>query len=80
MGRRDKQQVDELRELSDADLAKELEETYRQLFTTRLQLSTRQLANTSMPRKSRRRIARIKTVQRDRQLVAVKQAVEGSES
>ncbi len=80
MARRDKQQVAELRELSDEDLAKELEETYRQLFTTRLQISTRQLANTSVPRKTRRRIARIKTVQRERQLSAVQQAAEGSES
>ena len=70
MARKDKQRVDELLALSDADLAKELEETYRQLFTVRLQVSTRQLANTSVPRKTRHRIARIKTIQRARQLAA----------
>ena len=48
-----KQQAAELRDLNDEDLAKELEESYRELFTTRLQLSTRQLANTSQARKVR---------------------------
>ncbi len=72
--------VEELRELSDADLAKQLDDTYRQLFTTRLQLSTRQLANTSLQRKVRRRVARIKTVQRERELVAIQQAAAESES
>ncbi len=66
--------MDELREHSDADLAKELDEAYRQLFTTRLQLSTRQLANTALPRKTRTRLARIKTLQRERQLVAAQAA------
>ena len=65
-----RQDVEELRKLSDEDLAKELEEAYRQLFTVRLQLTTRQLANTSEPRKIRRKIARIKTIQRERELAA----------
>ena len=78
MVRKGTQQVDELRDLSDEDLAKELEETYRQLFTARLQLSTRQLANTSLPRKTRRRLARIKTIQRERELAGPYQdATEG---
>jgi large subunit ribosomal protein L29 len=67
---RKKDKLGELRELSDANLAKEMEETYRQLFMTRLQLSTRQLANTSVPRTLRRRIAQIKTLQRERQFAA----------
>lgn len=73
-------QVEELRELSDEDLQKELDEAYRQLFTARLQLSTRQLANTSLQRKVRRQVARIKTVQRERELVALHQAAVESES
>ncbi len=80
MARRNRQQVDELRDLSDEDLAKELEETYRRLFTSRLQLSTRQLANTSLPRKTRQRIARIKTIQRERELAALYEAATGAES
>ena len=71
-GRRER--VEELRQLPDQDLAKELEETYRELFTARLQLSTRQLANTSLARKTKRRIARIKTIQRQRELAAMYQA------
>ena len=74
MVRKGKQQLDELRELSDEDLAKELEETYRQLFTGRLQLTTRQLANTSLPRKTRHRLARIKTIQREREIAATLEA------
>ena len=66
-----KQQVAELRELSDEDLAKELEETYRELFTTRLQLTTRQLTNTAQPRKVRTKLAQIKTIQRERELAAL---------
>ena len=67
--------IHELRTLSDGDLLKEMDETYRQLFTTRLQVSTRQLANTSVPRKLRRRIAQIKTIQRERQLATAHAAV-----
>jgi large subunit ribosomal protein L29 len=80
VARKDRQQVDELRDLSDDDLAKDLEETYRRLFTSRLQVSTRQLANTSLPRKTRQRIARIKTIQRERELAASHEAATGAES
>jgi large subunit ribosomal protein L29 len=64
----------DLHKMSDEDLAKELEETHRQLFTTRLQVMTRQLANTSLPRHTRKRLARIKTIQRQRELAAHYQA------
>ncbi len=69
-----KQQAAELRQLSDEDLAKELEETYRELFTTRLQLTTRQLSNTAQPRKVRTKLAQIKTIQRERELAALQEA------
>ena len=69
-----KQQIAGLRELSDEDLAKELEETYRELFTTRLQLTTRQLSNTAQPRKVRTKLAQIKTIQRERELAALHEA------
>ena len=69
-----KEQTAELRELSDEDLAKELEETYRELFTTRLQLTTRQLANTAHPRKVRTKLAQIKTIQRERELAVLHEA------
>ena len=69
-----KQQAAGLRELSDEDLAKELEETYRELFTTRLQLTTRQLTNTAQPRKVRTKLAQIKTIQREREIAALHEA------
>lgn len=69
--------VDDLRRLSDADLAKELNEAYRQLFTLRLQLSTRQQNNSAALPLTRRRIARIRTIQRERQLAAVRAAAAG---
>jgi large subunit ribosomal protein L29 len=58
----------EVRKLSDGDLAKELEEAHRRLFSLRLQVATRQIANYWEVANSRRRIARLKTVQRQRQL------------
>lgn len=63
--------VDDIRKLNDADLAKELNEAYRQLFTLRLQLTTRQQNNSSALPRTRRRIARLRTIQRERQLAAV---------
>ena len=52
-------------------LGKELEDSYRQLFTLRLQVATRQLNNTSEIMRTRRKIAQIKTLQRQRELVAL---------
>lgn len=69
--------AEELRGMSDEDLAKALEEAHRQLFTVRLQLSTRQLSNVSEARKVRRQIARIRTVQQERLLAQVLAAEEG---
>lgn len=80
MARKGKQDIAELRDLSDADLTKELDEAYRQLFTARIQLSTRQLANTSLPSKVKQRVARIKTIQHERKLAAAYQAAVQAES
>jgi len=62
---------EKLRSMSDDDLAKALEEAYRQLFTLRLQLSTRQLSNVMEVRRVRRQIGRMKTIQQERLLAAV---------
>jgi large subunit ribosomal protein L29 len=74
--KRPNKQLQDLRAMSDEDLTKELGETHRQLFTVRLQLSTRQLTNVSEARKVRRRVARIKTIQRERELEAAMAAAE----
>ncbi len=74
-GRKKRERAEGLRGLSDADLSKELEDTYRRLFTMRLQLSTRQQTNTSERAKVQRQIARIRTLQRERELAAAFAAV-----
>jgi large subunit ribosomal protein L29 len=74
--KRPKKPLQDLRAKSDEDLAKELGEAYRQWFTVRLQLSIRQLTNVSEARKVKRRIACIKTIQRERELEAAFAAAE----
>ena len=68
--------LQELRAKSGEDLDKELGEAYRQSFTVRLQLSTRQLTNVNEASKVRRRIARIKTIQREKEQEAAFAAAE----
>ena len=75
--RKKKERAEELRSMSDSDLSKELEETYRRLFTVRLQLSTRQQTNTTEETKVRRQIARIRTLQRERQLASAYAELQG---
>ncbi len=69
-GRKKKERAGELRGMSDEKLANELNESYRRLFTVRLQLSTRQQTNTTEETKVKRQIARIRTLQRERELAA----------
>ena len=71
MAKKNSEKVTELTSLDDAKLAKELDDTYRQLFTLRLQVATRQLQNVKTIGETKRKIARIKTIQRQRELVAV---------
>ncbi|MCS7275456.1 MAG: 50S ribosomal protein L29 [Dehalococcoidia bacterium] len=63
--------MDEIRRLSDKELAEEIEETYRRLFQLRLQQQTRQLQDTSQLQKLRRHLARLKTEQRARELARI---------
>ena len=51
-------------------LHQELDDTYRQMFTLRLQTATRQLQNVKVVAQTRRRIAQIKTLQRQREQAA----------
>ena len=59
-----------LRAMTDADLEKELQEAHHALFNLRFQSATRQLANTSQIEKTRRRIARARTLIRERAILA----------
>ena len=58
----------ELREMSDEQLTFQLQEAQRELFRLRFQAATEKLDAPSNLRKLRREIARIKTIQREREL------------
>jgi len=68
MAKKLKTKLDDIRKLNDADLGKEMEEAHRRLFSMRLQRETRQLTNYQELPKMRRHIARLKTLQRQREL------------
>ncbi|MBA3876091.1 MAG: 50S ribosomal protein L29 [Anaerolinea sp.] len=58
--------IGKVRELSDTELEEALREAKQDLWSARFALSTRQLNDTSTIPQTRRRIARILTVQRER--------------
>ena len=64
--------VSEYREMSDEQLVAELQQTQRDLFTLRFQSSTEKLDAPSNLKRLRRNIARMKTVQRQREIAAAK--------
>jgi large subunit ribosomal protein L29 len=68
MAKKLKTKLDDIRKLNDADLGKEVEEAHRRLFSMRLQRETRQLTNYQELPKMKRHIARLKTIQRQREL------------
>ncbi len=53
--------------MSDQQLEEELTNSYRELMNLRFRAATNQLTDTNMPRKTRRDIARLRTVIRERQ-------------
>ena len=59
--------VNELREMSDEQLSLALRDTCESLFRLRIQAQTERLDAPSELRRQRRLIARIKTLQRERQ-------------
>jgi large subunit ribosomal protein L29 len=63
-----KTKTTDIRKLNDADLTKELGDTYRRLFSIRLQKETLQLTNHRELPHTRRQIARLKTIERQREL------------
>ena len=69
MAKKQKTKSQDIRKLSEPDLKKEIEETYRRLFAIRLQKETLQLTNHRELPRTRRLIARLKSIQRERQLV-----------
>ena len=63
------QETTDLRALPGAQLRGELDDSMRALFNLRFQAATRQLADVSQVRSARRRVARIKTLLREREIL-----------
>jgi len=63
-------QAKEIREMNDEQLSVELKQTQEELFRLRFQASTEKLDAPSNLRKLRRKIATIKTIQREREQAA----------
>lgn len=60
--------VDELRAFTNEEILKKLEEAHQELFNLRFRLATRQLTNHREIRQVKRKIARTKTILREREL------------
>lgn len=60
--------VEEIRALSSEELVKQLEAAHRELFDLRFRLATKQLVNHRQVRMTKKTIARLETVMREREL------------
>lgn len=58
----------EFRDLGTADLKKQLEETHQELFNLRFRLATKQQVNHREVRRVKRKIARLETLLREKEL------------
>jgi large subunit ribosomal protein L29 len=64
---------EQIRNLSQTEVARQLDESYQELFNLRFQYSTGQLKNTARLGQVRREIARLRTIMRERELAAAAQ-------
>ena len=62
----------EIRALGNEELLKKLEEAHEELFNLRFRLATRQLGNHREIPRVKRRIARVRTILRERELGAIR--------
>jgi len=62
----------EIRNLSQAEMARRLDEAHHELFNLRFQYATGQLKNTARLGEVRREIARLRTILREHELTAAK--------
>ena len=60
----------EIRNLSQGEVARHLDEAHHELFNLRFQYATGQLKNTTRLSEVRREIARLRTILRERELAA----------
>ena len=70
----------QFREMSDEHMQLSLNETIKHLFQLRFQSATERLETPSEIKKAKRDIARLRTIQRQRQLAAEKKAAEGAKA
>jgi large subunit ribosomal protein L29 len=63
---------EEIREMADVDIAQALEQLAGELFDLRMRGAYEELENPTRIRQLRREIARLKTIQRERQLGAAR--------
>ena len=70
--------ADELRAMSDEQLELQLKDTVKNLFHLRFQSATERLETPSEIRKARKEVARIKTIQREREREAATKAMTGT--
>lgn len=68
--------VGELRELNDIELTEQHDELKEELFNLRFQMATGQLDNPTLLKQARRNIARVLTVQREREMAAEREAAQ----
>ncbi|MCH8205472.1 MAG: 50S ribosomal protein L29 [Chloroflexi bacterium] len=61
-------EIDDIRAMTDDELDEERNATHRELMNLRFRVATMQLANVTQIKTARRRIARINTVRREREL------------
>ncbi len=74
MAKKPKTKTEDIRKLSEEDMEKELQQAHRRLFSLRLQKETRQITNHRELPAAKRQVARLKTIRRERQLAALKEA------
>jgi len=60
--------IEEIRALNDKDLAKQLEDSYQELFDLSFRLATKKLVNHREIPRVKKNIARLKTLMREREL------------
>ncbi|MEI6453381.1 MAG: 50S ribosomal protein L29 [Actinomycetes bacterium] len=68
----------ELQELADEELIAKIDEGRRELFNLRFQLATGQLDNSARMGHIRREVARLLTIQRQREIAAYEAEVENA--
>ena len=61
--------AEEIRALNDEELTAQLDEAHQELFNLRFRLATKQLVNHREIRKVKKKIARMMTIMRERELI-----------